>query len=127
MLYEAIAYGLILGGQYIYHRWFEDRPKAVPAKEIQLPRTDEGATISLIYGRCRVRAPILAWAGNVGAQDIGAAAPQLLYFWEALYILGIGFENGNGINRIHKMYAGELQMPEWPFFAPAPRRRAALE
>ncbi len=129
-MYQYLILGGILGAQYVYHRWFEDHPKPPPAKELSLPRTDEGAPIPLVYGRCMIRSPILAWSGvpsalrnpvyadesspdfsNLDGQTYWQGADYLYYF-EAMYILGIPFSGINSDNSVLAIYAGERQIPD---------------
>ncbi len=93
---------------------------SAPAKDLTLPRTDDGAPISFIYGRCMSRAPIVAWVGSPGAiADPGGLTGDtfwqgspFLYDFEALYIVGIPFSGINSDNRVHAIYAGEQKIPD---------------
>lgn len=89
----------ILAGSYIYHRWIEDQPPAPKPPALTLPRTDEGSAISLLYGRVRVRTPILAWAGNylvLGQVYTGGFGSTTAnhYSVDLLFILGLPFFGG---------------------------------
>jgi hypothetical protein len=102
-----------LGLQYVYHRWIEDKPvtKEKP-QEISLPRVDEGSNVSLIYGRCRVRAPILAWHDTPTREDgdpFGNGYPTGTYVYQMhmFFVLGIGMADGDGESAVHGMWAGE--------------------
>lgn len=108
-----IAGGLLIG-QFIYHRWFEDPPpKPKPAKEIEIPRTDEGAPIPLIYGRCRVRSALLAWAGDpvaIPADDFGSLAggADFIYAMNMFFVIGIPFPDGT--NKVRFVYVDDLKL-----------------
>lgn len=118
MLAEAIYVGII-ATTWAYHRWFADKPeKPKPVRELTVPRTDDGAPIPLIYGRCRVNAPVLAWAGTPALRYETASPPDvnystltvdtLMYSGGMLFVLGIPFLNG--VNRIYAMGVGEVGM-----------------
>lgn len=111
--YLAVAYGIYLGGKYAYHRWDEWANPPVPPRpdDLKVPTTDQGTPIQLLYGRCLVRQPIVAWVGNAQAIDVtglGVEAlmngARFLYTFDAMFVLGIGFHNGN--QSIHTMRAG---------------------
>lgn len=123
---ELIA-GAWLVGQYIYHRLTDvDPTKPGPAGEITVPSVTGGDPIPLIYGRCRVRAPILAWLGTPHYYDLTAIGAYLgtaadiygngapptsditVYGADMLFTIGIGLhEEGNAI---HSVWAGEQKL-----------------
>lgn len=110
-MWLEIAAAAVLLGDYLYHRlldWEAKDTKPGPLQEMKIPRTDEGAPIPLIYGRCRVRAPILAWHSPVrfypANPDNGVAQ---IYAMDMFMILGIGFGNDYGKHKIYKMWAGD--------------------
>lgn len=111
------ALGLMTAG-FVYHKWFEDHPKPPPSKDISLPRTDDGAPIPFIYGLCRVRTPVLAYAGDPQAVFFDGfdtnGVSVYLYTLDMFYILGIPFYDGN--NHIHAMWAGEYRLDTAPTF-----------
>lgn len=112
----AIMAGVALAfmaGDFVYHKWLERKEsKEGDPSEMQLPRVDDGAPIPLIYGRCRVRAPILAWV-SAPVADLDEAYPGgLLWRMDMFFVLGIGFDDGAGTNRIHGMWVGEHAMDD---------------
>jgi hypothetical protein len=111
MFLELAVVGF-LAGQYVYHRWIEDKPvkKKAPPRELQLPRIDPGASVPLIYGRYRVRAPILVWHETPYLQTSS-------YRMNMVFVLGIPFADGAGTSRIHNMWAGD-QLLLWLDGAP---------
>lgn len=110
-MWAAIIQAGILLGQFVYHR---TRNPVVPPRdrEVKLPQIGEGSIIPLIFGRCRVRAPVLSWIGDVqtSSGDVltGVNAGTLLYRASMFFTLGIPFENG--LNRVHSMYIGEEEL-----------------
>lgn len=115
-MYLEIAAGSYLLGSYIYHRWFaEDPPKPKPTRDISIPRTDDGATIPLIFGRCRIRSPWLAWAGPVVAftDDVSSEADLIgapfHYTLDLFYVLGVGFY-ADADNRLRHVYVDDMKL-----------------
>jgi len=123
-MYVELAAGGFILGRYVYHRWVADwlgwgpaDPK--PVREIRVPISEEGAPVPLIYGRCLVDRPILAWLGvpHSAFVDPDDAEPkgtyplvigQHIYRCNMFFNLGIGFPNGT--QRIHRMWAGGLEL-----------------
>lgn len=110
MIFEIVG-GAFIVGSFIYHRWIEDHPKPNP-NGIGTPHVDEGAAVPLVYGRCRVRAPILAWAGSQRQLPVGRSPQhvdqQFAYFLDMLYVVGIPFFNGTG--ELMSIFAAESQI-----------------
>lgn len=120
----------------VYHRLWPERgrPKG-PGQEISIPRTDSGAVIPRVFGRCRVRAPVLAWASDPFAVDVylRPGSPPLYttadlaepedqashrtYALELLYIAGIpmgkGVTRGNSLAgpKLHNVWWGNYKLP----------------
>jgi len=89
----------VVVGLYVYHRWVEDHPATPLPPQIQVPRTAEGSPIALVYGQCRIRSPVVVWAGNylapgdhwdsVATGITGLTADH--YSVDILFCLGIPF------------------------------------
>lgn len=117
MWIEAIAAGVMLA-RYSYHRWIEGDPKRQrnPAQEVQVPRTDEGAPVPLVFGRTRVRAPILAWMGNLQYAD-NASPAYRSFALDMLFVVGIpmgsGVTRGNRLAgpKLHAVWFGDKKLP----------------
>ncbi len=110
---ELIAAAFLLC-QYVYHRWIEDQPeKPGPGREISIPRVDDGAVVPMIYGRCRVNAPFLAWISSptaVAVEDVGMGIftgwnAGYMYFVDMFFLVGIPFYNGS--SHIHRIWVGD--------------------
>lgn len=114
MSYALLVQLAIVAGVYAYHRWFEDKPPKQKPPDVNMPRVEEGSTVPIIYGRTRVRAPVLAWTDDakvVAAADIsGGIAGTNAYLWSAdfFYVLGLTFDRGR--NAVHNMWAGDLKL-----------------
>jgi hypothetical protein len=111
VIIEAAALAF-MAGDFIYHRWIEDHPQKPTARqEVMIPHADEGAPVPLIYGRVRARNPILVWS----SQPVFA---NPYYEMNMFLVLGIPMDDGNGINRVHNMWAGDWKL-FWSDIAPA--------
>ncbi len=89
----AIEVGL-LAADYIYHRLTEPGPPTQKPQEISLPITN--GSPALLFGKFRVRAPILAWAGlpsitGVPADVYGGA---FIYGCSMHFLIALGFTDG---------------------------------
>ncbi len=125
MLIEAIQIGVVVA-PYVYHRLFDDITKSKPQRQLPYPRTEEGAPIPFIYGRCRIRTPILAWIRSPGTirvrNDDGTGTGtgydslvpgvQFLYELNMFFVLGIPFPDGH--TQLHRIWAGEAAMATQP-------------
>lgn len=65
------------------------------------PRTEEGSIIPLIYGTCRVRSPVVLWAGNWFPAPAGG---QFTYTLSMLWGIGVPFFDG--FAELASIYAG---------------------
>jgi hypothetical protein len=111
MIIEIAALTYILGS-YAYHRWFEDKPVTQvtrPASEIAIPRVDDGARVPLIYGRCRVRSPWLAYAGTPTATETPAGSGLFVYGMDLFYVVGVGFHD-DADNRLHHVWVDDYKL-----------------
>lgn len=107
---EVITLGLIVG-QYAYHRLTEKAaPK--PSDRIEIPQTEEGSAVPLVFGRCRVSRPVLAWQGNEGADTDGTSPTGAAYSKGLMYVLGIPFFEGT--TRLHGVFLGDRRMAGMP-------------
>lgn len=119
-MYLELGAAAYLLGDYAYHRWIaEDStpPKPKPAREIDIPRTDDGAAIPMIYGRCRVRSPWLAWTSAFEATpgdevSFGNQA-AFIYSMDMFFVLGIPFPDGD--QGIHNVFVDDLKLLGGPF------------
>lgn len=120
--------GVLLLGSWAYHRWGPQPEGPAPQDEIQIPLTADGTPYPLIYGRCRVREPILAWSGDMVPEpdpDDGGLESQS--FWQGapfryrglfFFNIGIGFQCTTGHqpgNYIYSIYAGDDRLSDGPF------------
>lgn len=104
----------LLVGDYVYHRWFDEPPKPVPAKQVTLPRTDDGAPYPIFYGRTRVKSSIVAWADKpLFAALPEASDPTYHYFLSMMLVIGIPFQEGD--QKLLAMWAGDTLFRQSPF------------
>jgi Putative phage tail protein len=111
-MWGLIAEIAIVGGIYAYHRWIDDHPPGLlPGSGAgELPVTTEGSPIPLLYGRCRVRAPVLAFIGNpfapqFGFSPVGDGPAGYFYFIDMLFVVGVPFYGGGA--SLSQMYAAD--------------------
>jgi hypothetical protein len=90
-----VAYAIYLGGQFVYHRYKDAKtPWPSPSEVLRVPKTEEGTTVPIIMGRCRVDRPVVAWSGNLEAAP-NPYDPNLVFFeGDVLYKIGIPFPDG---------------------------------
>jgi hypothetical protein len=117
-MWNVVAQLAIIGISYAYHRYQQNKaereavkPKA--ANQIEVPRTEDGAPIPIIYGRCRVREPWLAWTGvpeavaGGGVGDPAHGAP-FYYVMDTFYVVGIPIAGGTNVLR--KVWVDDLPL-----------------
>jgi hypothetical protein len=114
----AIAGALYQLGDFVYHRWFYEPPKGkIEPQEVGIPLAEEGARIPLIYGKCRVRTPILAWNGTpaIDTGDVvnGWASGVKFYRMDMFFVVGIGMDDGAGTSATHGMWIGDNKAFPW--------------
>lgn len=109
-LLEVITIGLIVG-QYAYHRLTEKAPPK-PSDRIEVPQTEEGAAVPLIFGRCRINRPVLAWQGDESSSNSGTSPSGAVFTKGLLYVLGIPFFDGT--TRLHGVFLGDRRMAGMP-------------
>lgn len=113
MIEELVAVGYLVG-DYIYHR-IHDRPQATKVSRfISLPNGGEGSVIPLVYGRVRVKQPLMAWWGvatDVAGSSFGVTAATL-YGVDMFFNVGVGFQGGSA--HLYHIYVGEYQLGEGP-------------
>lgn len=95
-------------GKLVYHRITDDEPSRYPEDQLQIPLAAEGTPYPLIYGRYRIRAPVIVWYGNIS----GVESPYVdgLYFYEGdiLFVLGIPFLDGT--TRLQGIFIGDKRI-----------------
>lgn len=120
----SIVTGGLMVADFIYHRWLGYPTPPPPAQQLSFPRTDTGAPYPLLYGQCRVKAPVLAWNGtpipqfvnagdNLGNGIITATTDTYYYFMDMLFTIGIPFD-GDGIYRLLNVFLGETLLTPLP-------------
>lgn len=106
-MWFEIAVGTFLLGQFIYHRWIEDKDQSKPRTEIEVPKFEEGAVYPIVYGRCRIDSPVLAWIGTPHTANFNSLG-VITYCVSMYYLIGIPFLNGT--NRLHAIWASDMLM-----------------
>lgn len=102
-------WGLIIAGGFLLEEYLRHAAHSPDARqpytsggELQgLPTNAEGSTIPLIFGRCRVRAPVFAWA----SEAVATTDTPTIYQADTFFNLGIGFTGGSC--RLFNVWTGE--------------------
>lgn len=89
-MYLELATLAIILGRYIYHRLTEEDPPR--PDRIRIARIEEGDVTPLVYGRVRVKSPIIGFALNSTA--IPAPPDPPLFLVDVMYVVGVPFFNG---------------------------------
>lgn len=111
-MFLELAAGAFLLSQFIYHRFIADQPNDVDrADEADIPITEEGQARQLVFGRCRVKRPVLAWIDQPHAYaGSGVNAGKTVYSMSMLFVIGAGFDRNQGTNRLHSIWVGDLKL-----------------
>lgn len=120
MIVQLIEAGILIA-DFAYHRWQQahaPREKLLP-QEVSIPRVDAGCPVPLIYGRVRVKAPILVWT-DTPSRDLGAGVgingyPSGVTFYKMnmFFVVGIPFQSGT--TRMYNMWAGDRKFGGGPW------------
>lgn len=93
--------GAVMLADFVYHRFIEDKPvKKTPGVEVQIPHAEAGVPIGMIFGKCRVRRPILVWHSTPRY-----SAPS--FDINMMFVLGIPMDDGAGTNSVHRFWSGD--------------------
>jgi hypothetical protein len=90
---------------FVYHHWMDPPPKPQPESRITIPLTSQASMIPLVFGRCRVTAPILAYTSIPITTEVDAG---FIYQLDMLFVLGIGFYGGG--NHVLAVWQGDRLM-----------------
>lgn len=104
MLLEIVSAAYLLT-DFIYSKLNDKSDgKHRPAREFTLPRVDHGSPVPLIYGRCLVRAPVLA---DLRVTNVVHSEDSDVVLVNIMMIVGIGMKDGSGTTRLRDMYSGD--------------------
>lgn len=122
MLIELGIAGTFWALSQIYHRYIEHKPKEPTDhrhSQVQFPTTDAGAPVPLVFGRCRVRQPLLVWYGPIYS-DTGSGPStypdHTKYGVDMLFSAGVGMgagtTRGNSLsgNKLHNVWWGDRKL-----------------
>lgn len=104
MFIEIAAAAWIIGS-FVYHRLYDKKPSV--NRRVTVPVIEEGAIYPIIYGRCRVQAPVLAWIGKPHIAQFNGVDPDL-YCVGMFFLMGIPFLNGN--QKLYTIWVSDLRM-----------------
>lgn len=112
-----ISLVVVLGGAALQRYLREDAPPKKLLGEVRIPRTDEGTSAPLVFGKCRVRSPVLAWIGDVHTTaSSGLDFAQYGFIQDdtplvrASFLMLLGIPFANGVNRLHAVYVGDTRL-----------------
>lgn len=115
-MWFEIALGLYTLGSYIYHRYIEDQPQGPIPPQINVPQVAEGTPLPLLYGRCRVRTPVLVWSGNylhpgqTFTRVFDSSTQTTDHFsLDAFFVLGVPFYGSEG-GTLFNGWAGDTDL-----------------
>lgn len=111
----AAIEGGLLALSWAYHR-LTDKPKETPPRELEefaIPITEQGAAIPHVFGRARIRRPILAWHTEPSASYavIGTSHDEgdpLDYGMNMYFLMGVGFPDGT--QKLHVVWHGDIAL-----------------
>lgn len=107
--WDDLAFGAIIAGEWVYHRYFEDQPAPQSVNQIQIPRVDDGAPYPIVYGTVLVKSPVLAWIDKGMFQQLHESTTDSWhYFASMLMVIGIPFNQGN--QKLLSMYIGDTKL-----------------
>lgn len=90
MIWTLIQVGIIIGAYVVSRYMAPDAPPRQSDKVPQLPTVEEGAPLPLVYGRDRIRTPVLVWWGNFASNFVDWTSPPVIrYGMDMLFSLGI--------------------------------------
>lgn len=99
-MFIELAVGAFLLEEFIRHK-ITDEKSGGPRPDI--PRVDEGTSVSMLFGKYRVRSPILVWKGPFSYNDDRLDM-------DVFFVLGLGFQYGLVRNRIHRIWASDVEL-----------------
>src|SRR4051812_11727645 len=115
-----VAEAVLFGISWVLHKQFDEAPPKTKPSQGDIPRIDDGAPVPLLYGRCRVKAPLLVFAGNGIATPVGDGPDFFRYSLDMLYVIGVPFYGG--IATLNTVFASDyaiFPVAGLPFFGTA--------
>lgn len=104
-MWLEIAYGTYIVGSLAYHRWKDAKAPLPSASDVlNVPRTEPGEFVPIVFGRTRVDKPVIAWSGNKTANLDIYDGTSFHYVGDVLYLIGIPFLDGT--TRLQGIYIG---------------------
>lgn len=109
-MYLELAQIGILGVSTLYQWYMHKDDKVEPRYETFTgPSTDEGSSIPVVFGRCRVDSPLVVMARNYRSYPVIGHEGVIKHAMNVGYVIGIPMEDYSGIrsSRIHSIYVGD--------------------
>ncbi len=109
----------IYAGLWLLNKYTQPKtppPVARTRNSLDLPRTDEGTPVPLVFGRCQVKSPVLTWCSQLNTK-MGPDDKFITYGLYMLYVIGIpmgaGTTQSNQLNGplLHNVWMGDQLLP----------------
>jgi hypothetical protein len=108
---------------YVGNRLLTPKPKHKPLtrENVELPRTEEGSPVPIVYGRTRVQSPLLIWNSSLQTKTVDNSnngSQYNVFAVDLLFCVGIpmgsGVTRGNSLAgpRLHKVWLGDNLLPK---------------
>lgn len=123
-MWGLVIEGALLGLDFIYHRWLQGKPPASRANAgaVQLPRTDFGGPVPLVFGWTDVKSPYLAFYNTPKSHDFIDGSGNRLYrsySVDMTFVIGIpmgkGYAHGArttpGAPKLTRVWYGDIVLP----------------
>jgi hypothetical protein len=112
----AVGVNLIVYGLNLWTRPKSPAPTPRTRDSLDLPRTEEGTAIPIVFGRCQVKSPVLTWVGDLNTKR-GPDDKWITYGLHMLFVIGVPMGNGtprsNQLNGplLFNVWMGDKRLP----------------
>lgn len=118
-MWPLLIYAGITTALWLYNHYTQPHtPAPIPRSRdsLNLPRTEEGSAIPLVYGRCQIKSPVLVWCSDLSSKQ-GPDDRFITYGLTMLFSVGIpmgaGTTQSNQLNGplLHNVWMGDKLLP----------------
>lgn len=124
-----LIYGAIMVTYWIYQYATRPKPPSPESRLLELagnlPKTDEGTPMPMIFGRCLIEKPLLVWHGAPVSKLTTSDPKKYRYGINMLFVAGIpmtpnpsGGYNAANLPILHRVFVNKkpVQTPNAPFY-----------